>query len=127
MHTVDTSNNAYIIDSRNIIERIADLEAERESSETPLAFDREPEGAELTALKALAEQGEGCCLDWEYGETLIRDSYFEEYARELADDIGAIQPNMSWPYTCIDWKQAAKDLKEDYTALEYDGVTYWAR
>ena len=127
MYTVDISNNADIIDSRDIIGRIAELEAERESSETPLAFDSEPSGKELAALKALAEQGEDVCIDWQHGETLIRDSYFEQYAQELAEDIGAIQPNLSWPYTCIDWKLAARDLQFDYSALEFDGVTYWAR
>ena len=126
MYTVDISNNADIIDSRDIIERIAELEAERESSETPLAFDSEPSGGELAALKALADQGEDFS-DWKYGITLIRDSYFEQYAQELAEDIGAIQPNLSWPYTCIDWKLAARDLQFDYSALEFDGVTYWAR
>jgi len=27
----------------------------------------------------------------------------------------------------IDWKLAARDLPRDYLALEFDGVTYWAR
>ena len=40
-----------------------------------------------------------------------------------------IKPDASsqWPYTCIDWDQAARELKMGYTELEYDGVAYLAR
>jgi antirestriction protein len=38
----------------------------------------------------------------------------EDFARELADQLGYIGRNVSWPYTCIDWEQAAKDLMYDY-------------
>ncbi|WP_429498799.1 hypothetical protein ACQUFY_05740 [Robbsia andropogonis] len=81
---------------------------------------------ELATLKALAEQAEGYG-DWEHGETLIRESYFETYAQELAEDIGAVQPDMKWPYTCIDWEQAASDLKVDYMEVDIDGVAYLMR
>lgn len=64
--------------------------------------------------------------DW-YPVTLIRDSYFEDYAQELASDIGAIKDDASWPYTCIDWEKAARELRVDYTSVEFDGVTYWYR
>jgi antirestriction protein len=38
----------------------------------------------------------------------------KDYAEELADDIGAIPDDLSWPLTHIDWDAAARDL-------EYDG------
>jgi hypothetical protein len=28
---------------------------------------------------------------------------------------------------CIDWNEAASELQMDYTAVEFDGVTYWVR
>jgi hypothetical protein len=62
-----------------------------------------------------------------HGETLIRDSYFEEYAQELAEDLGYLQKNVSWPYDCINWEQAARELQQDYTSADFDGVTYWLR
>lgn len=65
--------------------------------------------------------------DWLYGAQLIRDSYFTEYAQELADDIGAINSDAGWPNSCIDWDQAARELKQDYTSIAFDGVTYWVR
>lgn len=38
----------------------------------------------------------------------------EEFAQEMAESIGAVNQNASWPYTCIDWEQAARALMYDY-------------
>jgi multidrug efflux pump subunit AcrA (membrane-fusion protein) len=86
----------------------------------------ESEATELKALKALADEADGCG-DWAYGESLIADSYFETYAREFANDIGAMPNDAQWPCTCIDWAQAASELQQDYASVEFDGVTYWIR
>ena len=59
--------------------------------------------------------------DW-YPVMLIRDSYFDDYAQELA-----VCLTKRWPYTCIDWVQAARELQMDYTSTEIDGVTFWYR
>lgn len=123
------TNSDDVIDSRDVIARIEELESEREDAE---ADDNEKtwdvdNGEELAALKAFAEQAEGCAPDWRHGATLIRDSHFEDYARDLAEDIGAINKDASWPNTCIDWEQAASELQADYSAVDFDGVTYWVR
>ena len=65
--------------------------------------------------------------DWKFGETLIGDYYFEEYAQELAEGIGAIDPRAGWPLMHIDWSAAADALKDDYVELNFAGETYWAR
>jgi hypothetical protein len=65
--------------------------------------------------------------DWQYGAQLIRDSYFKRYAMKLADDIGAIDHDATWPQTCIDWDQAARELQMDYIPVDFDGVDYWVR
>jgi hypothetical protein len=83
--------------------------------------------AELTILESVAEESAGYAEDWIHGETLIRDSYFPTYARELADDIGALPDDAAWPHTCIDWEKAARELQMDYTAVDFAGVTYWIR
>ena len=147
-----------IIDSRDVIARIEELEAEREALQTTVyewenaigdtdeedekqaaaeklgraeidleKWDASDAADELRILKALADEASGYAADWHYGETLIRDSYFKDYAMQLADDIGAIDLNASWPMTCIDWDQAASELKMDYSAVDFDGVTYWIR
>ena len=131
-----------IIDSRQVIERIDELtEAIGETDACvqadgdechcgmPLdSHDVDEERDELAALKALAEEA-STSPDWTYGEALVRDSYFKTYAEELADDIGAVDQDLSnrWPYTYIDWEQAARELQQDYMAVDYDGVMYWIR
>lgn len=142
-----------VIDSRDVIARLEELEDERDAakvddldadldegeerdtagdwvSECGIEFSDDWDEAretEYQALRALADEAEGYAADWRHGETLIRDSYFEEYARQLAEDIGAIDRNASWPNTCIDWEQAASELQQDYTAVDFDGETYWVR
>lgn len=119
-----------VIDSRDVIARIEELEGEVLNDDG--VIDQSNEDAdyrdkcgELAALQALADEASGYAADWQHGETLIRDSYFKDYAMELADDIGAIDNNASWPLTCIDWDQAARELQMDYSAVDFDGVTYW--
>lgn len=109
-------NHDDVIDSRDIIERISDLEGTTDADEQ----------AELESLEALAKEAEGS-PDWEYGETLIRDSYFADYAQELAEEIGAIKGDEGWPLNCINWKQAARELQQDYFSVEFDGIDYWIR
>jgi hypothetical protein len=143
MPSKEISNSEDIIDSRDIIERIEELREKMsgacivpEGSDWATAGDCSAHAhmdgwdeldEELKQLLALQEEAEGYSGDWKYGATLIRDSYFEEYAKQLADDIGAIDSNASWPLYCIDWERAAADLQQDYTSVDYDGVTYWVR
>ena len=120
-------NRQDIIDSRDIIERIEHLESMLEDEKADGVEPGEYVSQdELAALKSLAKEGEEF-YDWPHGSTLIRDSYFKEYAMDLAEDIGAIDSNASWPNTCIDWDQAAKELQHDYTTIEFGGVDYWIR
>jgi hypothetical protein len=138
----EINNSEDIIDSMDIIARIEELESEREdllseatddpnieineAKENLKAWDGSEEATELKILKALAEEGESS-PDWQCGETLIRESYFKEYAQQLADDIGAIDRNATWPVNCIDWEEAANQLKQDYMEIDFDGVTYLIR
>ena len=117
----EITNREDIIDSRDIIARIEWLE---DAAEAETIDDDETE--ELAALKALADEAD-CSPDWPHGETLIRDSYFKEYAQDLADDIGAIDLNANWPACCIDWDEAAAMLQQDYMSVTFDGVEYWIR
>jgi hypothetical protein len=125
--TVTVDKYQDILDSRDILKRIEELESDLEDSvDDAEVCDLIHE--ELDPLKALAEEA-SAASDWKYGETLIRDSYFRDYAEELAEDIGAIDSNLAgrWPYTHIDWDAAADALKQDYQPVDFDGVTYWIR
>lgn len=137
-------NTCDVIDSRDVIARIEEIADELRTDDRVIVADELDDDErelwdELQALSALAEQGADYAPDWEYGETLVRDSYFATYAQELADDLGAFSMlidtysgkrqdiSTQWPFTCIDWEQAARELQQDYTAVDFDGVTYWTR
>lgn len=124
----EISNGADLIDSRDVIERIDSLQSDRDLAESVEIWEAENEddAAELKALQALQESAEGV-PDWQHGATLIRDSYFETYAQELAEDIGAIGRDLPWPACHIDWEAAADALKADYNCVDFDGVEYWVR
>lgn len=126
---MNVSPSEDIMDSRDVIERLGELAAQWQDhanggDSEPLTED---EREELEALTKFAEQGEDNVSDWTYGETLIRDSYFTEYAEQLADDIGAIDKDAKWPLNHIDWEAAADELAADYVELDFSGVTYLAR
>lgn len=80
----------------------------------------------IAALRELIEEASGYG-DWGHGTTLIKDDYFPEYAKQVAEDIGAIKDDVVWPNICIDWEQAAYELQQDYTSCEIDGTTYYYR
>jgi len=61
------------------------------------------------------------------GVVCIADDYFEDYAKELAMDIGAIGKDMAWPLNHIDWEAAAEALQEDYTPVEWAGYTFYVK
>lgn len=65
--------------------------------------------------------------EWRYGVVLIPEGSFVDYARELADDIGAIDRDAGWPTAHIDWEAAADDLKIDYIETDFRGATYLYR
>lgn len=77
---------------------------------------------ELKLLQEIKEQGESF-PDWDDGCALIAEGYFTDYARETAEDIYDIKNH--WPYTCIDWEQAAEELKVDYSTIEAGGYTFY--
>ena len=114
---------ADVIDVRDIIARYEELDEMDDG--LPDAEERYQLSVILTEIKDTGgdEQWRG---DW-YPVTLIRDSYFKEYAQELAEDIGAVDVNATWPNNCIDWEHAARELRHDYTGVDVAGVTYWTR
>lgn len=122
-------------DVAKLIELEASIEDEsdevteaRESLESAENDFDEDECEELKQLRSLAEDGDGYASDWKYGAQLIRESYFEKYARETADDLyGKELRDSHWPFSCIDWEQAAEELMQDYTAIEFGDVTYYVR
>lgn len=123
----DITNSADILDIRGIIERVEELRGAADL----LELDSD-ESEELETLEYLLEElcGNGGDEQWEgnwYPLTLVRSSYFTEYAQQLAEDIGAVNFDGTWPNNCIDWDLAARELRMDYSPVKFNGVTYWYR
>lgn len=116
-------NHADIIDIRDLIERIEDLEGEIEV----YPVDKE----ELQFLSSIMDElkGQGGDERWRgawYPLTLIHENYFVEAMRELLEDIGDI-PRELPSYISIDWQATADNLRVDYSSVEIQGHTYWFR
>lgn len=128
-----------LIDVRDIIERVEELESLKDDHES------EPDGGrwsdedaqELETLQAILEdlKGNGGDEQWRgdwYPVTLIRDSYFTDYIEELISDCYEMPKEINsgaWPYRhiTIDYEAAADEAKADYMEIEIDGTTYLYR
>lgn len=111
-----------VFDIREAIDRFEELEDIEDRDDTE----------EYATIKSLLEDvcGYGGDHQWRgdwYPVTFIADHHFQEYAQELAEDIGAIDKAANWPNNCIDWERAARELQSDYSSVEIDGTTYWYR
>ena len=93
MITTEISNNQDTIDSRDIQERIDYLESLDEEDIDDC--DKE----ELANLQAFKEEVDSS--EWESGISFVHEHYFEDYARDFAEDIGAIGKDTQWPATHI--------------------------
>jgi|SRR5687768_18306140 len=127
MATEQISNSDDVIDSRDVLERIEEL-SHLEADES-LEGD---ESEEYIALLKLQEEAEQYADDWLYGAQLIRDDYFTTHIEELINDCYEMPKEFKsgeWPYRhiTIDYEAAAEEAKQDYTSVEFDGVTYWVR
>lgn len=92
----------------------------------------EPEQAELESLLELLRdlRDYGGDHKWNgdwYPGMLIDEEIFEQYAEQMAEDIGAIDRDAKWPYTCIDWEKAANELRVDYSEINVNGRPYLYR
>ena len=60
---------------------------------------------------------------YRHGVTLVHDNYFDEY---IEKDHNSLRPphKESWPYNHIDWVKAAKQRRQDFAELTWDGNTY---
>jgi hypothetical protein len=105
---------------------IAEVRKQLNEAEAALAEWIEDEAEELKTLKDFAEQVEDYCTDFLHGETLIRESYFTEYAEELVKDCYGLPSDLP-SFIVIDWEATAENVKQDYTSAEFDGVTYYFR
>lgn len=85
---------------------VRDLIARREELEACKSLD-EYEYDELKLLTGVLDElrGQGGDERWRgswYPVTLVSESYFKDYAQEMAENVGAISRNEQWPLNHID-------------------------
>ena len=122
MSTTAFDPTADILDVRDLIDRFEELEVAADNDEM----------AEFKLLSEVLQElcGNGGDEQWRgdwYPLTLIRDSYMQTYAQDTAEDCGMLQDSTAWPYTYIDWEQATREFKMDYTSIDINDITYWYR
>lgn len=107
----------------DLLDRIEEL------SETTLENLAPDEMEELLKLLALSKELNDDAIT--NAVTLIQESEFVEYVKDLIDDVCPdILPEeqaSNWPYRhlTMDYKAAADELKADYMDVDFDGVTYY--
>lgn len=76
-----------------------------------------------------ADSVEGALDSVGYNEpTLIADSYFTDYCKELVTDCGYLPRDLpGFIENNINWDGVADDLKADYSEVTLDGENYWHR
>jgi hypothetical protein len=100
----------------------AEVEVEEYQSDVDEAELDSDDTKELEELKGLKEE----ISEWHSGTTLIPESDFEDYSRDLCEDIGDIPKDFP-DYIVINWKATSNNLRADYSEIEYKGENYLYR
>lgn len=96
-----------VTEAAEIGERISELENEGIDPDVFAAWANHVGEGFLTADASDFE--EAFCGEW---------SSREDYAMDLAEDLGAMPKEHSWPASYIDWESAARDLFMDYFDID---------
>ena len=113
-NTVEELERSNTFHSSDVEERIDELDDYEDKDED-----------EADELRCLIDFREACnSPEWRHGIAFISEDFFEDYAAELANDIYSIDES-AWPFSCIDWKEAADALKHDYSAVELGNTTFY--
>lgn len=116
-----------VTDSRDIIARIERVKSDLDQARID-GDDTTDLEAELKALEEFAEEASDYAPDWHYGERIIHEDYFTQYAQELSDELSLGDGAMArWPFMHIDWEAAADELKMDYSVVGFNGIMYYIR
>lgn len=142
MTTNELDLTADILDVRGIIERVEELEDERDNYtatnrdgyQTMIGAnwhdDNQEDAEELKTLTAIMDElkGNGGDEQWRgdwYPVTLIRESHFTDYAQELVCDCYDLKGLPAFVH--IDWEATAREVLMDYSEITIDGITYFYR
>lgn len=119
MHEI--TPDADIINAGSIPERITDLESKRDRNEW--------DDDELTALRELYRELEGMLGTAHLtgdNPVIVRETYWKDYARQTAYDIGDVSEDGSVD-AFVDWDGYADSMRQDWAPVEFAGITYLVR
>lgn len=117
-----------VFDSRDVIDRITELEADLEDLSALEPDDIDEMREELRKLTEFAKEGAENWPEWSGGVTIVNDAELVDYFKEYVSDISDMPRDLpSYIENNIDWDGVKDDLLDDYVSVEYDGETYWAR
>jgi hypothetical protein len=120
-----------IIDSRDVDERILEIEQEMEDlkDESPWDYaqadDYEDLHEELQSLVGFRDENKDSG-EWDYGQIFIHVNYFEEYVQGLVVEIGDLPSDIPG-YIEIDWEATSENVRMDYSLVDFDGEEYLTR
>jgi hypothetical protein len=109
-------------------------DAENEVGEAQEAldqFNQSYDKDELDTLTQVIAEGEDS-PDWNHGETLIHETHFSDYIKDIIDDCYEMPKEFEsgkWPWNHMemDWDGAAEEALSDYFEINVDGSTYYIR
>lgn len=86
---------------------------------------------DFNTLNELVSEGESS-PDWSYGETLIHESYFEDYIKDMINECWEMPKEIDsgkWPWRHMEmnWADAAEEAKQDYMTISFGDETYYIR
>lgn len=110
------------LNTNDLEERIEALQEELRDLE-----DEEQGGSEQeTELEELLElKNQMTSADWDAGTYLYSEESLKTYAIGHAETLYGDLAD--WPLSCIDWDEATDELKNDFSAYELGGETYYGR
>jgi len=84
---------------------------------------------DLRPWSQFVEEYEDEIEDFLYGDLLIADDHFEDYAKQLAFDTVSVGDAGwdAWPLNCIDWSSAAEEIQSDYMNVTIGDHEFWVR
>ena len=81
---------------------------------------------EIDQITCIDEVEDEIGSEFDFGVTLIPEDDFTDYVKDLLKGCGYISDDLP-TWIEIDWEATAKNVKQDYSELEYEGETYFYR
>ena len=135
--TLDDLSGSDTFDICDLIDRVEALEVLRQPGPVDTGNPEDADCAqddlfaELATLEAFLERVKGAGGHrWRgarYPILFIRDSFLTEYAQQSVGEIEAEMPHSLPTYVVIDWEATAKNIRQDYESVDFNGDLYWCR